>query len=391
MNKLKILIVAPFPPPFGGIARYAQDLWDSSLLNAEFDLIKLNMAAGERFLHGEGRSDRSWRRGWYFLRPRNWGFLFFIVFNYIHFLYLLVTRKPDVVHVHTSSYFGFVRSGIFLFLARPFACRRILHLHNAIDIFYEENKDNRFFWQLILWSLNQAEEYVVLSEGLRVWVQEHIGRDAVVIWNACDSARYLRQDSDRDAFLKHFPQAQGKTIVTHIGGLYPHKGAFDLLDVIADLESDERDRLLFILPGKGERTRTETFIAEHQLQDHVMIPGVIPEDVKENLLRSSDIFVLPSHAEGQPIAILEAMSASLPIVTSRIASIPEVVEEGKIGYLITPGDKSSLKQYLLDLACHPEKRISMGLAARQRVDERHDVHHLFESIARLYRGDPART
>lgn len=170
-----------------------------------------------------------------------------------------------------------------------------------------------------------------------------------------------------------------------IGGLYPHKGAFDLLDVVAGLTAEQRQNLLFILPGKGERTSAEAFIAKNHLQEYVLIPGVIAEDIKDNLVRNSDIFVLPSYAEGQPIAILEAMSASLPVISSRVGSIPEVVEDGKTGFLITSGDRVSLKNYILTLAHSPELRISMGNAARLRIDARHDIKCLFESTADLYR------
>jgi glycosyltransferase involved in cell wall biosynthesis len=385
MRKLKVLIVAPFPPPFGGIARYAQDLWTSEELNGEFDLYQLNIAKGEGFLHGEGRSDRTWLRGLYFLKPENWGFIFFLIFNYIEYIYKLIKIWPDIVHVHTCSYFGFIRSGLFLFLARPFPCRRILHLHNAIDAFYEENRSQRFFGRLISWSMNQASEYVALSEGLRVWVESNINKKATVIWNACYSSNYLPQENDKANFLKVFPQARGKVVVLLVGGLYENKGVFDLLEVIANLTAEERENLIFILPGKGDRSQAEAFIAERHLEQSVLIPGVIPEAVKNNLVRNSDIFTLPSHAEGQPIAILEAMSASLPIISTRVGSIAEVVEEGKIGYLIMPGDLTGLKNRILTLARNPELRVSMGKAGRLRIDERHDIKCLFEATARLYR------
>ena len=170
-----------------------------------------------------------------------------------------------------------------------------------------------------------------------------------------------------------------------IGGLETNKGAFDLLEMVANLNKQEREKLLFILPGKGDRTRAEGFIAENDLKEFVLIPGTIPEDVKNNLVRSSDIFTLPSYAEGQPIAILEAMSASLPIISSRVGSIPEVVEDGKSGFLITPGDLVGLKKHILTLAGNPEMRVSMGKAGRKRIDERHDIKCLFESMASLYR------
>ena len=386
MKKSKVLIVAPFPPPFGGIARYALDLWNSVELNTEFELHRLNTAKGEKFLHGEGRSERTWLRGLYFLKPSNWLFLFYLFLNYLEYMYMLLKIKPDIVHVHTCSYFGFLRSGVFLFLTKIISCRRILHLHNAIDTFYQENKDHRFLRSLIKWSLNQATEYVVLSEGLRIWVESNLGKKAVVIWNACNSSNYLPRKNDKVNFFSNFPQAQGKIIITLIGGLYPHKGAFDLIEVASNLTPAERENLLFILPGKGEHEKIETLIIENHLEDYVLIPGVLPEEVKDNLVRNSDIFTLPSYAEGQPIAILEAMSASLPIIASRVGSVSEIVHEDVNGFLINPGDQIGLRNYILTLANNPELRSTMGKASRQYIEKRHDIKCLFESIANLYRN-----
>lgn len=384
MNRKKILIVAPFPPPFGGIARYAQDLWDSVELNDEFEFHQLDLAKGEKFLQKEGRSDRSWGRIFFFLKPKNWRFIFFLIGNFYEYVIKLVKIQPDIVHVHTCSYFGFIRSGLLLFLAKPFRCRRILHLHNAIDVFYKENKDNWFFGRLIFWSLNQASEYVVLSENLQNWVKVNLGKQTTVVWNACHSEKYLPQENDQALFINNFPQAENKIVVILIGGLYQHKGAFDLLKVISDLSPEELEKFLFILPGKGDRSKAETFIAEKQLHNYVSLPGMVTEEVKDNLIRNSDIFTLPSYAEGQPIAILEAMSASLPIITSDVGSISEVVEHNTSGFIIKPGDLESLKKYILILANNSELRNSMGKTARTRIDERHDIKRLFEAISNLY-------
>ena len=200
-------------------------------LNREFELHKIDTAEARTSLRGEGRSACTWNRGLLFLKPTNWTFLARVLFTYVKYTYLLFRIRPNVIHVHTCSYFGLIRSGIFLFLARPFGCRRILHLHNAIDNFYLENRDRAIFWKLISWSMSQADEYVVLSERLRVWMEANIGRSASVVWNACDSSKYQRHENDLEVFQKNFPRARGKVVVILVGGLYPHKGAFDLLEV----------------------------------------------------------------------------------------------------------------------------------------------------------------
>jgi len=68
---------------------------------------------------------------------------------------------------------------------------------------------------------------------------------------------FLPKEIDKVTFYKDFPQARGKTVVLLVGGLLPNKGAFDLLEVIANLSAEEREKLLFVLPGKGERSRAK--------------------------------------------------------------------------------------------------------------------------------------
>jgi len=108
--------VAPFPPPFGGIASYVQDLMGSKLLKKSFDLYRVDTSRGESLIRGDGRGENTWGRWRLFLKPKNWAFLVYIVLNYFEFLGKLLITKPEVVHVHTCSYFGFIRSGGFSFL-----------------------------------------------------------------------------------------------------------------------------------------------------------------------------------------------------------------------------------------------------------------------------------
>lgn len=382
MIKKRILIVAPFPPPFGGIARYVQDLWDSEVLNSRVHLYRIDTSRGEKCLRGEGRGDNTWSRWRMFLKPTNWVYLLFVGFNYLEFLLKMIAVRPQIVHVHTCSYFGFLRSGLFLFLGGLFPCRRILHLHNAIDLFYSSNANHPFWRKAIRWSLCQADELVVLSEGLRTWVKENLGREATVIWNACYSKKY--RSHDRQKLEQTFPEATGRIVVLMLGGLHEYKGAFDLLEVINDLSAEEQNSLLFLIPGRGDIERAKTFVSKRGLEKVVLLPGVVSEEIKDDLLRGADVFVLPSYTEGQPIAILEAMSASLPVIATNVGSIAEIVDDGKTGYLINPGDKELLKQRLLHLARDEELRAQMGRGAQQRISLRHDIQRLFEATAKLY-------
>jgi glycosyltransferase involved in cell wall biosynthesis len=103
------------------------------------------------------------------------------------------------------------------------------------------------------------------------------------------------------------------------------------------------------------------------------------------LLPGFDIFTLPSLCEGQPIALLEAMDAGLPVVASNVGGIPEVVEHGVTGFLAPSGDAQALAAHLLTLSLDPRLRASMGRAGREKVRRDHDIGRTANEYAGLYR------
>jgi starch synthase len=101
------------------------------------------------------------------------------------------------------------------------------------------------------------------------------------------------------------------------------------------------------------------------------------------LLHAADVFVFPSLYEAVGIALLEAMACGRPIVASRTGGIPEVVEDGVSGQLVTPGDAADLARALVLLAGDPERRRRLGNAARARA-EAFDIRATVRSLEDLY-------
>jgi glycosyltransferase involved in cell wall biosynthesis len=98
--------------------------------------------------------------------------------------------------------------------------------------------------------------------------------------------------------------------------------------------------------------------------------------------QNADIFVLPSTYEGFPVAILEAMAAGLPVVATAVAGVPEAVLPGRSGLLVPPEDAAALAGALGELAADPERRRSMGLAARRELEQ----HFTIEKVGAAYRS-----
>jgi glycosyltransferase involved in cell wall biosynthesis len=139
------------------------------------------------------------------------------------------------------------------------------------------------------------------------------------------------------------------------------------------IESGHDCKLVFA--GDGElRTQLENYINQHNLSNHVVITGWIDGEQVRRLILSSSALVLPSFAEGLPVVIMESFILKRPVITTRIAGIPELVVAGENGWLITPNDEAGLVAAISELLnTTPEKLNKMGMAGYAAVKQSHMV------------------
>ena len=114
-----------------------------------------------------------------------------------------------------------------------------------------------------------------------------------------------------------------------------------------------------------------------------MYLGWVSGAEKIDVFNIADIFVLPSYNEGLPISILEAMSYGLPILSTTVGGIPEIVENGVNGFLVEPGDKNALLEFLEVLVLNKTKRLEMGEKSRLVVAD-HLPNSVESQLKNLY-------
>src|SRR5262249_26378170 len=130
-------------------------------------------------------------------------------------------------------------------------------------------------------------------------------------------------------------------LVAFVGKCDAGKGIFDLLDAIA-----RNPAARLVCAGDGDLEGVRRRADELGLASRVKLTGWIGAGARADLLRTCSVFALPSHAEGVPMSLLEAMAAGCPAVASAVGGIPDVVRHGANGLLVTPGDPSSLAHAL---------------------------------------------
>ena len=168
-----------------------------------------------------------------------------------------------------------------------------------------------------------------------------------------------------------------------VGRLWRQKNPACLLRAALRVLKQTDKRVQFFFIGDGDlRSELEQVISNHGLQSQIQVLGWRP-DVAE-LLSGLDIFVLPSRWEGMPLAILEAMASSLPVIASDIAGNRDLVSHGVDGILFDSDNDEQLAHEIMSLMNAADIRDEMGVNARNKVLDHYQVNDRVERMTELY-------
>jgi glycosyltransferase involved in cell wall biosynthesis len=125
---------------------------------------------------------------------------------------------------------------------------------------------------------------------------------------------------------------------------------------------------------------------ERGIEDRLHYVGWVHGAEKERVLQDTTIYVLPSYHEGLPVGVLEAMAAGVPVVATRVGGIPDTVQHGCEGELVTPGDVDALTEALDRLLRDTSYRENLGRAGQRRVSAQFDAEVVLERLGTIYRS-----
>ena len=186
---------------------------------------------------------------------------------------------------------------------------------------------------------------------------------------------------DLDCYLPR-PGNRRRRIVTTVANLRAEKGHEVLIDAAARVRRVHPD-VRFQLVGEGPmRTARERQAHERGISDNVLFLGH-REDVPQ-LLGGSDLFVLPSRTEAFPNGLVEGMAAGLPSIASDVGGIPELLQHGRNGLLVPPGDADALAAAIIRLIDNDAEATALGAAARATVEVRYSFDRMVASFEDLY-------
>ena len=286
---------------------------------------------------------------------------------------LLRCEQPDLFHAHMSS---------------PVACKwglaaavaaRVPAVLGTVQVGGYEPPDQVAYWQLRALARG-VDRYLAVSRDIARELVERLGwpeAKVEVSYNAVDL--WLVEATAPPGLREQLGASETRPLVLTPARLDAQKGHRTLFEAIARVPD-----AVFALAGEGpEREPLEALAAQLGIGERVRFLG--RRDDVPQLLAACDVFALPSLYEGSSLAVLEAMAAGAPVVSSAIGGTNELVEDGESGLLVPPGDAEALAAAMRRLLDDPELRERLASSARERVERDLTRERMATRVTGVYR------
>jgi glycosyltransferase involved in cell wall biosynthesis len=172
-----------------------------------------------------------------------------------------------------------------------------------------------------------------------------------------------------------------------VGRLTPAKGQMILLQALKILVAEGRNIHCRFVGDGPDRSSLTAFAARELPPEAITFTGAVNADRVADCLNQADLFVLPSFAEGVPVALMEAMSMEVPCISTMIAGIPELIRHGVDGLLVSPSDEIELAATIRLLMTDGDLRSRLGKAGRERVVARYDLRKNVRAMAEIMKSE----
>ena len=262
-----------------------------------------------------------------------------------------LSGRADVVHVNIASRGSTARKFCAVLVCVALRLRFVLHLHGAQFHLFHAGLPP-LGQRLVRWMFRRADRVIVLGQGWRRFAMDALDVPAGAIDVICNGVP-----------APVSPPARTRAKTPHIvflGRLGDRKGVPELLAALASGSVAGLDWHA-TLAGDGEIERFRDEAARLGIGAKLAFPGWIGQGEAAALLASADLFVLPSHNEGLPVAVLEALAHGLPVLATPVGALPEFLTDGVSAVFVPPADAASLARSLERLLTGPELRATLGL------------------------------
>lgn len=287
----------------------------------------------------------------------------------VEFCYWMIFhREIRIVHIHAASDISFCRKSIFIAIAKLFSKKVIFHSHGAeFKIFVSQHP---VFAKKVL---GRCDCIIALSQSWKEWFMKTFNHPNVVVIKNIIGCPQIISDMEKDDKLR----------LLFLGRLGKRKGFYDLIEVLHEHHAEFENKIEVLFGGDGEIEQICSLVKEYQLDNIAKYQGWVDSEKRSYLLNLCDVYILPSYNEGLPISVLEAMSYSLPVISTNVGGIPEIVKNKENGFLIEPGDKQGIYHSICFFMKHRNYVLEFGKVSRELVQE-HFPEFVEKQLSDLY-------
>lgn len=365
MKKRKVFVIGPLPPPVHGQSLAVRQLVESEL-SRSFEFIVFNKALlfSQVADHGKFRIIKILRDLQLILR----------------LILRLLLRSPDMCYLTMAqSRYGVLRDSLIITISSLF-CPVIIHLHFGEFRFGID----RLSWaekRFIKLSLRRITKAILLSERFMP-----ILADLVIPEGVCVIRNGLPDAGGVKAPL--LDQSCDEIKILFLSNLQPEKGLWDVLSILGSLKKIALPFQTVIagsFPTEEIKSEALRLVSELDIQANVILPGEVYGRLKESLFANADIFVfLPNQVEGQPLVIIEALRAGLPIISTPQGGILDMVIDGQNGFIVPVHDNDAATEKIVKLANCPALRTAMGSKSRQTYVHQYTDHRYLGGLKMIF-------
>ena len=319
---MKILINTPDTSILGGVANHykgLQPFWSKK--------VKYNFVGGRKSIPG----------------------FIILIFDYFKFIFLCALGKYNVVLLNPSlGKTALKRDALFLKIAKSFNIKTVVFFHGWSELMVNElNNNSKKFSE----TFNKTDKIIVLAKSFK--------RD-LINWGITQPI-YLATTKVNDQLVKDF-NLENKSVTTNIlflTRIEVYKGVFIALEAYKMVKAVYPNVTLTIAGNGSKIEVAKEFVKKNKLEDVKFLGNITGVSLIKTFSQAS-VYILPSHSEGMPTSVLEAMAFGLPVISRPVGGLVDFFEEDKMGYLIESLEPEAYANSIIDLIKNPEKGQEMS-------------------------------
>lgn len=354
-NKKNILFLLHLPPPVHGSTIVGKQIKNSKIINYKFKARYVNLILSKK-VSESGKIN--------LFKVIRFFKIWFQLFG------ILLFRRPDLCYYAlTTTGAGFKKDVLLIALLRSFNIQIVYHLHNKGVSKSNTKNINDFLYRFVF----KNSFVILLSEYLYYDIAQYVPKN--MLYYCLNGIK----DYQPDAALSLTPEIRPFNIL-FLSNMLVDKGVYDLIDACEILNKKGLYFNCDFVGGEGNISIKDfnSYVNKKSLSGKVRYLGKRYGKLKEMTYEQADIFVFPTRNECFGLVLLEAMQHRLPVIATSEGGIPDIIEDGKNGFLVNKGDVIALAGKIEFLLHHPELRVRMGENGR-RVYENKFTDEIFEN------------